>query len=325
LKEIPVKKIVLSALAVATAAGMANAQPDTNTFGLNLALQPRGTSTPIPSTGGWSGQVADVNGPISIGPGGRVRFEIRYQITDSNNADDLYISTGLIASSLNVTTGLSDAFGTFLRPGGPGNDFGARLTNNMRNGVAQDGIPGAWPIDSSNASAIPTAYGIHQPYRTAVFPDSNGTAVPGQLAISNILPISPAAPGHSSLNDAGDGQNPTWWAIYSFEYTAPAVVVSQFQVPITLTATGSATQFNIFDANTSTDILADFGQRTFSTTTTITVTPAPQAQLAAVSALTITCDAATTFAASNLGYTNNGLGGCLIQGEAMGTLTHQTT
>ena len=53
---------------------------------------------------------------------------------------------------------------------------------------------------------------------------------------------------------------------------------------------------------------------------TITVLPAPQAQFAAVTPQDITCDAATTFAATNLTYTNSGLGGCLITGQVMGTL-----
>ena len=53
---------------------------------------------------------------------------------------------------------------------------------------------------------------------------------------------------------------------------------------------------------------------------TITVEPAPQAQFASVEPITITCNEATTFAASNLSYTNAGLGGCLIAGQVMGTL-----
>jgi gliding motility-associated-like protein len=58
---------------------------------------------------------------------------------------------------------------------------------------------------------------------------------------------------------------------------------------------------------------------------TINVLPAPQAQFAPIAPVTITCDAATTFAASNLGYTNSGLGGCLIEGQVMGTLVYDYT
>jgi len=58
---------------------------------------------------------------------------------------------------------------------------------------------------------------------------------------------------------------------------------------------------------------------------TITVSPAPQAQFAAVEPVTITCDQATTYAPSYLGYTNSGLGGCLIQGQVMGVLTPDYT
>ena len=53
---------------------------------------------------------------------------------------------------------------------------------------------------------------------------------------------------------------------------------------------------------------------------TINVLPAPQAQFATVTTQEITCDAATTFAATNLAYTNSGLGGCLIAGQVMGSL-----
>jgi hypothetical protein len=56
-------------------------------------------------------------------------------------------------------------------------------------------------------------------------------------------------------------------------------------------------------------------------TQTITVTPAPQAQFAAVDPITLTCDQATTFAATNLTYTNTGLGGCLIEGQVLGVIT----
>ena len=61
--------------------------------------------------------------------------------------------------------------------------------------------------------------------------------------------------------------------------------------------------------------------RTSTQTQTITVLPAPQAQFAAVTAQTITCDQATTFAASNLTYTNSGLGGCLIAGQILGVIS----
>jgi len=55
---------------------------------------------------------------------------------------------------------------------------------------------------------------------------------------------------------------------------------------------------------------------------TITVSPAPQAAFINPPAdITITCDEATTFAATNLGYTNAGIGGCLIAGEVMGVIT----
>ncbi|MBW6499231.1 MAG: DUF11 domain-containing protein, partial [Bacteroidales bacterium] len=72
---------------------------------------------------------------------------------------------------------------------------------------------------------------------------------------------------------------------------------------------------------TQTWTFVDDCNRTSTQTQTITVDPAPQAQFAAVTPQTISCDAATTFAASNLTYTNEGLGGCLISGQVMGVIT----
>ncbi|WP_242084524.1 hypothetical protein, partial [Aestuariivivens sediminis] len=61
--------------------------------------------------------------------------------------------------------------------------------------------------------------------------------------------------------------------------------------------------------------------RTITQQQIITVLPAPEAVFDGVQADEISCDAATTFTASSLGYTNNGLGGCLIEGSVMGQLT----
>ncbi|WP_242087026.1 T9SS type A sorting domain-containing protein, partial [Aestuariivivens sediminis] len=61
--------------------------------------------------------------------------------------------------------------------------------------------------------------------------------------------------------------------------------------------------------------------RTITQQQIITVLPAPEAVFNGVQADEISCDAATTFTASSLGYTNNGLGGCLIEGSVMGQLT----
>jgi MYXO-CTERM domain-containing protein len=273
-KEIPVKKIVLSALAVAAFAGSTYGQA--STFGLDLWLAPRATTTAIPNAGAWTGTVSDIAGPVVLAPGQSVRLELRYRITDSNGLDDGFGSTGLISSSLNVTTGLSSAFGTFERPGG-GGDFGARLTNNQRQGIAQGGTQPAFPADASNSGIAPINFGLHAPFRTGVFPSSNGTAVPGSLEISNILPITPAAPSHLSFDDNGL-QNPTFWAVYSFQYTAPAVVNSAFVVPITVSTDGAASLFSLFDAGQGSETATAFGAgRSFSTSLSISVTPAPGA------------------------------------------------
>jgi hypothetical protein len=72
---------------------------------------------------------------------------------------------------------------------------------------------------------------------------------------------------------------------------------------------------------TQTWTFTDDCNRTSTQTQTITVEPAPQAQFDAVTPLTITCDQATTFAATNLAYTNAGLGGCLISGQVLGVIS----
>lgn len=247
-------------------------------YSLELWLAARDTTTPIPASGAWTGTVSDAAGPVVIGPGQTVRLEIRYRIIDSNGFDDGFASQGLIASSLNVTTGLSSAFGSFLRPGSA-NDFGARLTNNQRGGVSQSGTMPAFPNDSSNSSVAPINFGLHGPFRTGVFPNSNGVEVPGQLAISNVLPISTSSPGHVAFDDQGN-QTSTFWAIYSFNYTAPAVVNSAFTVPITVTAAGDTTLISLLNLDSGGEInnfTLGTAQRTFSTTLNVQVTPAPGA------------------------------------------------
>jgi hypothetical protein len=73
---------------------------------------------------------------------------------------------------------------------------------------------------------------------------------------------------------------------------------------------------------TQTWTFTDNCNRTITHVQTITVDPAPiAAWQGAPGAITITCDQATTFAASNLGYSNNGLGACLISGQVMGVIT----
>ncbi|PHR69769.1 MAG: hypothetical protein COA67_10250, partial [Lutibacter sp.] len=57
----------------------------------------------------------------------------------------------------------------------------------------------------------------------------------------------------------------------------------------------------------------------------ITVLPAPAATFAAVQPMEISCDEAAMFVASDLLYTNSGLGGCLIEGTVLGTLTETDT
>ncbi len=61
--------------------------------------------------------------------------------------------------------------------------------------------------------------------------------------------------------------------------------------------------------------------RTSTQSQTITVLPAPQAAFLPVDSVYLSCDQATTFSPVSLGYTNNGLGGCLIEGDAMGVIS----
>ena len=62
--------------------------------------------------------------------------------------------------------------------------------------------------------------------------------------------------------------------------------------------------------------------RTITYRQTITVAPAPiAAWVTPPDDITITCDEATAFAATNLSYTNSGAGGCLISGSVLGVIT----
>src|SRR5690606_22535275 len=62
--------------------------------------------------------------------------------------------------------------------------------------------------------------------------------------------------------------------------------------------------------------------RTITEQQIITIEPAPiAAWVNAPADITLTCDQATTFAASDLDYTNNGLGGCLIEGTETGVIS----
>ncbi|MFZ5428613.1 MAG: HYR domain-containing protein, partial [Bacteroidota bacterium] len=73
---------------------------------------------------------------------------------------------------------------------------------------------------------------------------------------------------------------------------------------------------------TRTWIATDNSQNSITHVQTITVSPAPQAAFVNPPAnTTISCNEATAFTASNLGYTNSGLGGCLIEGQVLGIIT----
>jgi hypothetical protein len=73
---------------------------------------------------------------------------------------------------------------------------------------------------------------------------------------------------------------------------------------------------------TQTWTFTDDCDRTITHTQTITVQPAPAAAFINPPAdITISCDNATTFAASSLSYSNAGLGGCLISGSVNGVIT----
>ncbi len=72
---------------------------------------------------------------------------------------------------------------------------------------------------------------------------------------------------------------------------------------------------------TQTWTFTDSCNRTSTQYQTITVEPAPQAQFPAVEPINISCDEASTYIPDTLIYTNNGLGGCLIEGLAVGLIT----
>jgi hypothetical protein len=72
---------------------------------------------------------------------------------------------------------------------------------------------------------------------------------------------------------------------------------------------------------TQTWTFTDDCNRTISQTQTITIDPAPPAAFDAVNPITLTCDQALTFVATDLDYTNNETGACLISGTETGVIT----
>ena len=260
------KKIVLSALAVAAFAGAANAQ-----VGSTMTLQ----LMTVARSGTAQTGLADIAGPVSVGPGQTVNLEIRYRIVDSNGATDSFLCNGLVAASIDVSTGLSSAFGTFATAASGG--FGARLTTTQKNAPNESGPNGVFANDNSGSGNIGVVYGNHAPFRTGVFPNSNGTA-PAGLGITNILPLATADVNNPSYDGNGD-QTDIWYGLYSFEYTAPAVVGSAFQVPVTLSSLSGNGQFWLLNLDTGGVASTAFGTgRTFSSSPlTINVTPAPGA------------------------------------------------
>jgi len=90
----------------------------------------------------------------------------------------------------------------------------------------------------------------------------------------------------------------------------------------TFSATPGACGGTVTETWTATDAC---GRTLTSVSRTITVDPAPQAQFAAVSDITVSCNASLPPTGTTLSYTNGESGGCLISGSATGVVTGSYT
>ncbi|MCE2789023.1 MAG: thrombospondin type 3 repeat-containing protein [Saprospiraceae bacterium] len=105
----------------------------------------------------------------------------------------------------------------------------------------------------------------------------------------------------------------------SLSYTNNVTGTCEISGSVTGVITGTADECggNI----TQTWSFTDDSDRTITHVQAITVSPAPQAAWVNPPVdITISCDAATSFTASSISYTNNGTGDCLISGSVTGVL-----
>ncbi len=199
----------LAVAGLLAAAGSASAQLVANDYQLNLLLVPRTTTF---------GNIEDIAGPIQLDTvGQKIRFHVRYFITDANGTADGHVSAGLSATSLTISSNIPATHGMFSA---------AELTETEANGPNNVGPFGFTNPDTSDPSGD---FGLNNPFRTGVFPQSNGdfTPVGGNLNIFNALPITTSAPGHRS-----DTQASRRWGVYSFEFMLTDNAVGTYTINV---------------------------------------------------------------------------------------------
>jgi MYXO-CTERM domain-containing protein len=222
-----VKKLVVSALALAALAGSAYGQAaQRNDFRLDLFLVLR-------SVAPANGVITDIQtgGSVDAVVGNTYRVELRYRINDGTA--DTVGSRGLTSSLIAITNTAGLQFGTHINRGALSADQGARGALGI--------LPGAAPANPDNTAidnglnnglvgAFPDGVtGMMDPFRGDmggpmgdILPQkpSNGLAVPGGLTI---LPLSLSAPNQNSFtglapNAGNTNSNMTRWGVYAFEF-----------------------------------------------------------------------------------------------------------
>jgi hypothetical protein len=216
-----VKKLLVSALALAAIAGAAQGQIDPTRFGIDISPMFRTYSDNMDGTFTAMdvGTNYTVNTRTSSGGGATtVRLELRYAITVSGSTTGSYTSGGstfasggLAATSVNVAWNNPLSAGTTLATAAIGGNGGAGSGPNTGNGFSNpDG-----GIDPGSG------YGMYAPWRTGVFPTdqtfsgNNGTRIGN--TIDNILPLTTGAPDQRS-----SASTTRRWSFYAFNINLPA-------------------------------------------------------------------------------------------------------
>lgn len=190
------KKIALSALVLAAAAGSASAVVDPN-FRLEVQLVPRIGDAAT----GLTDFVPDQANPVPcINVGDKLNIEIRYRILDQNTADN-QSSRGLNAAVMNVSSNSAGMLSA------------ANLTFVQATGADADSTPFV-PHINPDLTGDSGDVGLHNAFRTGLGggPGANGNfAVPGQ--ISTILPLNTSTPNQGSTSTGS-----RFWSVYSFTF-----------------------------------------------------------------------------------------------------------
>jgi len=251
-----VKKIVLSALALASLAGSAMAQtmPDgwAAPFRVEFAIVPRlDTGTPT------SHSFTDITTPITAAAGATQRFQVRYRIVDIDGADPKF-QLGLSTASFNVIASNTQvgSFSTDFQ-GLPAARLSKRaggVASPRLEGVASSGAEWNDVSQLTGAPAGSQLFGIHAPFRTGVFSDP-ALAMPPQAgnsngiftaagAIGNILPL--------TTTPAFDEDN-KWYGVYDFNLVFGSTLPATADGTVTLGITVNAATVFGFDASVGPD------------------------------------------------------------------------